>query len=391
MNETGRSGAGKVLPLVSVVTFIGFFDNNLLIPIITLYAAGLGAGVGIIGLIVGLYSLTNTAFNIVFGRLIDRIGYKYPLVAGLLGDALSMFLYTLCRLPVHLALVRMLHGTTGASIGPAPVSAIAANAGEEQKGRAMGLYGMAIGLATLVGFGLSGFIVSRLGYRAVFLLGAAFSMVGMVLGLFLPRRPPSPRPAKAAAGDGWEKARDLLKRRGLLVSYGAIFAQHFAFGGMVTLLPLYMKGLGLGAFHVGMVMAAFSVVFIVLQFPSGIISDRGGRLSPIAVSLGLGGRPLVAVPLVREFWLIVAAMALYGLAYGVLLPSPSALRAGDPAPEERGAASGIFHALLTAGIAIGAPVMGWVGSAAGVPPALALSATVMVAALVAALIMLKRV
>jgi hypothetical protein len=36
--------------------------------------------------------------------LIDRIGYKIPLIAGLIGDTLSMFLYSLSRLPVHLAL-----------------------------------------------------------------------------------------------------------------------------------------------------------------------------------------------------------------------------------------------------------------------------------------------
>ncbi len=59
---------------------------------------------GSAGLIIGLYSLTNTPANILFGRLIDRIGYKIPLIAGLIGDALSMFLYSLSRLPFHLAL-----------------------------------------------------------------------------------------------------------------------------------------------------------------------------------------------------------------------------------------------------------------------------------------------
>ncbi len=91
MNELKQLQTKRVLPITSVVTFLGFLDTTLLIPVMALYAAGLGASVGITGLIIGLYSITNTPANILFGRLIDRVGYKVPLVAGLIGDALSMF------------------------------------------------------------------------------------------------------------------------------------------------------------------------------------------------------------------------------------------------------------------------------------------------------------
>lgn len=104
MNELKQPQARQVLSIVSIVTFLGFLDTHLLIPVIALYASELKASPGIIGLIIGLYSLTNTPANILFGRLIDRIGYKIPLIAGLIGDTLSMFLYSLSRLPVHLAL-----------------------------------------------------------------------------------------------------------------------------------------------------------------------------------------------------------------------------------------------------------------------------------------------
>ena len=107
-----------------------------------------GASIGIIGLIIGLYSITNTPANILFGRLIERIGYRVPLIAGLIGDALGMFLYSVCRLPVHLALVRALHGTTGGMVGPATMSIIADYSDEAKKGRAMGFYGMSLAAAT---------------------------------------------------------------------------------------------------------------------------------------------------------------------------------------------------------------------------------------------------
>jgi predicted MFS family arabinose efflux permease len=54
-------------------------------------------------------------------------------------------------------------------------------------------------------------------------------------------------------------------------------------------------------------------------------------------------------------------------------------------------ATGIFHALLTAGVAIGAPVMGWVGGVVGVQLGLMLSAGIMVLALLVVLSIRKRI
>lgn len=383
MNESTQYQKSKVLPIVSVVTFLGFLDTYLVVPIIALYAAELNASVEIIGLIVGLYSLVNTPGNILFGRLIDRVGYKVPLVLGLIGDAVSMFLYSVCRLPVHLALVRVLHGITGATIGPATMSIMADYSKVKRRGRTMGLYGISMGIATLVGFGLSGFVASRLGYKSVFVFGAALLAIGAVLSLFLPGgRSQKNIDVKTSAVNGLEKAKDLFRRKGLVIAYCSIYAQFFTFGSVVTLLPLYVKSLGMGASYVGVALVAFAVMFIVLQFPSGVISDRAGRLKPIVVGLSIGMISLVLLPLTKVFLLLVAVMALYGVAFGILFPSISALVADHISSEERGLATGMFHALLTAGVATGAPIMGWVGGMVGVELGLKLSSGIMALALI---------
>jgi len=299
-----------------------------------LYAYELGASVGIIGLVIGLYSLTNTPANILFGRLIDRVGYKIPLIAGLIGDALSMFFYSLCRSPIHLALVRAFHGISGGLVGPATMSITAEYSDRTQRGRAMGIYGMSLATATLVGYGLSGVIASRLGYRALFLIGAGLLAIGAILSLLLPgHKKTGSMTVRTSFSEDFGKARGLLRRKGLIVAYPSIFAQYFAFGGVVS---------------------------------------------------------LVLLPSVATFPLLAAVMALYGTAYGVLFPSISALVADYSSPEERGMATGIFHAFLTAGVAIGAPVIGWVGGVVGVESGIMLSSGIMVLALVIALSTLRR-
>ncbi len=386
MNETTQPRRGSILPLLSTVTFLGFIDTNLLIPVLALYAAELGAGVGVIGLIVGLYSITNTPANLFWGWLIDKIGYKRPLMVSLAGDAISMFLYAVSGSPLSLALTRVLHGVAGASIGPATMSAIAEDsyhARQGRQGRGMGFYGISIGAATLAGFGLSGLIASRLGFAAVFYFGAALPVIGVLLSLRLPAYHHAHAAKTAERGHGWQTARSLLRRRPLVGAYTAIFAQYFTFGGVVTLLPLYVKELGLEAFHVGMSMAAFAVVFIVMQMPVGAISDRVGRLVPAGAGLALGAVALFLMPSLNTFPLLLAAMAAYGVAYGAIFPSVSALVAEQTTPQERGTATGIFHGLLTAGVAIGALAMGWTGEVWGVTTGLLTSAAVMAAALLA--------
>jgi MFS family permease len=254
----------------------------------------------------------------------------------------------------------------------------------------MSFYGMSLAAATLVGYGVSGVITSQLGYQALFLFGAGMLVIGAAISLSLPGADRKGDTAsKIPAGGGFTKVKDLLKRRGLIVTYCSVFAQYFTFGGVVTLLPLYIRGLEMEVFHVGMLLATFTIMFIIIQFPSGALSDKIGRLLPTTIGLSLGIVSLVILPSVTVFPLLAMAMALYGIAYGMLFPSISALITDHTTTEERGLATGIFHALLTAGVAIGAMVIGWTGEIMGVQPGLLLTPGIMVLALAVALATLK--
>jgi MFS family permease len=289
-----------------------------------------------------------------------------------------MVFYSLCRLPLHLGLVRVFHGITGAVVGPATMSAITGYATAEREGRVLSIYGMSIAAANLVGFGVSGVMFSRLGHDWLFFFGGAMLFAGAGLSSLLPAGRGVIRVSPTQSGGGFGMVKTLVRRRGLVVAYGSIFAQYFSFGAVVTLLPRYVvDSLGMDAFHMGMLLTVFSGIFIIIQFPSGILSDRAGRRLPIITGLGLGIASLVLLPVPSVFPLLAAVMALYGLAYGLLFPSISALVADHSQPDERGIATGIFHALLTAGVAIGAPVMGWVGEVVGIRSGLTLTAVIM--------------
>ena len=377
-------------PITLIVTLLGFVDTHLLVPIIALYASSIGASVGMVGLIVGLYSITNTPANILFGRVIDRKGHRIPLIVGLLGDALGMFCYPICKLPVHLAVVRAFHGMTGGLAGPATMAIASGHASNDHKGKIMALYGVSLATATLIGYGVSGVIASKSGYQSVFYLGSAMLLVGALLALLIPRtKNTSSVKPNISFGEEAGRIGDLFQRKGLIGSYCSIFAQYFAFGGLVTLLPLHVGNMGTEAFHVGMLLTIFTVVFILLQFPSGSLSDKVGRKMLIVAGLCLAIISLATLPMLRTFTTLTIIMGLYGASYALLFPSISALVVDQTAPQERGLAIGIFHALLTAGVAVGALIMGWMAGLVGIGIGIALSSSATVVALVVVLLVLN--
>ncbi len=184
--------------------------------------------------------------------------------------------------------------------------------------------------------------------------------------------------------------RALLRRRRLVTAYTAVFAQYFSFGGLVTLLPSYLKSIGLAPYLTGVLLATFALVFFLVQIPAGLWGDRRGRLGPLALGLLLGAVALALLPLFGVTALLLLAMAAYGLAYGLLFPSASALVGEHSRDHERGLATGVFHALFTSGVAIGAPLAGLLGQTAGIRGGLFALSCVMGAALVAVLLLGRR-
>jgi MFS family permease len=187
--------------------------------------------------------------------------------------------------------------------------------------------------------------------------------------------------SKTLPGQTSKALLSLFRRRGLIGPYVTIFAQYFSFGGVVTVLPVYIKEFGLESFHVGMMLAAFAVMFIIVQVPVGNMCDRRGRRGLSLIGIVLGITALALLPFFQTFAILAACTSLYGIAYGFIFPSTTAMLGDVTSPEERGLATGVFHALLTAGVAAGAPVMGWVAGIAGAPAGLGLSGSALFIAL----------
>src|SRR5439155_970479 len=224
--------------------------------------------------------------NLLFGRIADRVGRKLPLQVGLLWDAVSLFLYSLATTPLLLALVRVSHGIGSGLVGPSSMALVADTSTKERKGRAMALHGMSLALAVVIGFGIAGPVVARLGYPALFYVLSAGLLVGFVIAI------PISEPAQAAPrGMPWRRLFSYAGRPSPAAGYAAIFSLYFILGAFVALVPLHLQQeLGYGALAVGLSFTAFAILSLLLHYPAGILADRYGNRDRIANAVKLRDR-----------------------------------------------------------------------------------------------------
>lgn len=376
----------KLLLLVFGITFLGFIDTQLTVPIMRLYANSVGATVAIAGFIIGMYSIVNTPANIVFGPLVDKFGRKIPLILGLVGDAICMFLYSLCSTSLQLLVVRGLHGLAGAVLGLATASMVADYSPMEKRGRGMGFYAIAMGLAPLIGMMICGIIMRNpAGFNMVFYTGSALLLAAVILAFLLPQ---TEAKGKAESID-FKKIGVIAVKKANIASYAAIFSQWFMMGVITVLLPSYMVNLGMTAFHVAMVMVAVTATCAAFSYPAGLLSDKVGRKIPSIMGLSLLVIAINLIPMATSFGQLIGLGILQGIGMGCILPSALALISDNTEKGERGTAMGIFHALLTLGVAVGAPVTGVLAREVGTSLAIHLSTLMPVAAIITVLALVK--
>ncbi len=170
------------LIVISIGIFMSTLDGSILNIANPSIAEALKADMQQVQWIVTVYMLVVTASLIFFGRLGDRLGSEKVYAGGFLIFALGSFL---CSLSATLALLiafRVVQAI-GASMMMATGMGIISNTfPTHERGKALGLTGMIVGLGNMTGPGLGGFIVNEFSWQIIFLINVPIGLIGFWLG-----------------------------------------------------------------------------------------------------------------------------------------------------------------------------------------------------------------
>ena len=290
-------------------------------------------------------------FAAVWGALSDATGRRVPFIAiGAFGGAFGYA--ALAVLPSftgvtfeELLVLRFVQGAF--TIGAFSLSLTMLMDLGGGHGHNMGAGGIAIGLGTAMGAPVGGGLYG-VGPLVPLLAASACLLAAALLAFSVTDRAPACSQSPLAALAEFKRTPALF----LPYAFGFIdrlTAGFFAFVGTVY----FQARFGVEEAITGVLLACFFAPFALLQYPSGMLSDRIGRVGPIAVGSACFGLAVIGVSLAPSVLLAGTAMALVGVFGALCAPATLAL-VNDLADEgDRGTAMGGFNVVGSCGFLAG--------------------------------------
>ncbi|TVQ39134.1 MAG: MFS transporter [Spirochaetaceae bacterium] len=367
----------------------------MILPILPLHIRALGAGLSQTGIIMAMFALGSLAGSIPGGMIIGRIGKKRVMLAAVALEALLALTAALVGRPWLMAPVLLGLGMVHTVFFLARLAYFRELVPGNRRGRALSLLGGETRMGSSLGPVIGGFVADWLGFRATFVLFAAFSSAVLALvAAFVPDDGRQLRDRSAQwRENSLRRTLELLRdHRHTFVTAGfAVLALKLVREARKVLFPLWGDSIGMSASGIGVLFGVAYLVELALFYPAGSIMDRWGRKKTaipcmLVLSLGFLLLPLARTPVL--FVLLAAGAAIgNGIGAGINMTLGT-----DLAPQGRiveflalwrtvtdagGAASPAIVGFAAAGLglAAAAPVIAAVGFSGAVVMALAVEET----------------
>jgi MFS family permease len=176
--------AVRANPTVAAVSAEGFLTRlgfSMVSFVLPLYALSLGMGIGEIGLLYALRTVTTILVKPLMGWAADRFGRKRSLVAAVALRCVMGLLFAFATRPWHLYAIRILHGMMTAARDPSATALIAEHGDKRKMASAFAWNTTARELGRSLGFGVAGLLLELVGsYRLIFVVAFFTSCAALV-------------------------------------------------------------------------------------------------------------------------------------------------------------------------------------------------------------------
>ena len=347
MHTEERRSVG-VIALVAMIRMFGLFS---LLPVLSLYAAGLDSATPLlIGLAVGAYGLTQAGLQVPLGALSDRVGRLPVIVGGLLVFAAGSVLAGLSESIYGVIAGRLLQGAGAIS---ATLTALITDATRpEVRTRSMAVFGIGIGGSFMIAMVLGPVIAAHFGVVSLFWIAAVLAVLAaLLLGLL----PEVPQPQARAS---WS----LLPafRRDLLRLDFYVFLLHAIMTATFVALPfLLTTRLGMPLMDHWKMYVGALVVSLGITVPMIMRDHHRGR----ARLLGLAVTLMLVAQLTLTFagfsvWTVFLALVVYFAGFNFLEAGLPARLSVLAEKDVRGASLGVFSSSQFLGAFVGGLIGG---------------------------------
>ncbi|HVR02112.1 MAG TPA: MFS transporter [Polyangia bacterium] len=339
------------LPLLTLVNGFNYLDRQVVYGMTPAIQAAFHLTNRQVGYLAFANLVVFAATSLISGPVADRVGPRRVIFAGILVWSIATIGSALSSSFHMLLFFRALVGVGEGAYGPSANALLCADAPPEKRGRAMGIYNVGMALGGTLGLCLGALLEPLIGWRNVFWLAGAPSMMLALTSAFIAAPARVELPTKLPA---WKY---LLKPTYVLALAGGVTA---TFG--ASALIFWTRQLVIEVRHLSVLVGSVYMLFVGLVcgvggvVVGGYAGDRLSRRAKGGHALAIGVSMLVAVP-VGSFALFtetkVAFMAFTALAAFLLsvYNGPSAAVVDELGPPQ-------FAATLQAVFLFGIHVLG---------------------------------
>lgn len=343
---------------IYIIILIAFLDTFSQLPIIAPFAQDLGATSLSIGLIIGVYSLTNIFGNLIAGIWIDKFGRKKILISGMLFVSVCLIAYTFVTTPQQLLGIRMLHGIGGGLLIPAAFALLGDNAHTKNRGKIMAFSGACVGASAIIGPAFGAITTQILGINFVFIIISVLFLVTALLIMVFLKESTIPKQSDKVTFENNHFSK-LLLLPPLINAYIGAFSLMLTLGILAYMLPFKLEATQQSAIFSGMLLSTFGIVAILFfLLPTNQLFDKIRREKLILAGMLLVVVALVILSSFSQLIILFAAMIFYGVGFACIFPSVTALVLDHARENERGKAFGLFYAFFSLGVVFGSFFIG---------------------------------
>jgi MFS family permease len=358
-----ENSQGRFFSRDFVLSLAGYFFLYMSISLFYIYPLffkSLPVSQGRIGMIMGITSITAIAVRPFFGPLIDRRGAKRVSLLGLCLMAACVPLFHLVRDAGLLPLA--LRALTGVGWGISMTATIALCsdlAPVRKMAQSIGVVGAAGLVANAFGPLVGEELIGRWGFGALFNVSLGFLLLslGCLAAARESIRCDDDRPAGAAGLLKFVTLGPLVLMGMMTISHGAVRSSVLYF------VALFGRSIGLP--RVGPFFLVFSGAAILTRLLIGDISDRIGRKQVIFPAALIIAFNLLVISQVRSFPLFLLSGFVAGFGQGLIFPALCTYIIDSLGLANKGLALSFYLSLFDVGMALGAPLFGWVSDLGG--------------------------
>lgn len=353
----------SLIPSVYIPTLLFSIGQGAVLPVIPLYALGLGASVAGAAFVLSMRGIGTMLMDIPGGILESRFGDKAVMLTGTAIVALVAVGASFASSPVVLGGLVLLMGGGWAFWLLARLAYVSEVVPLEHRGRALSIVGGTNRIGTFIGPIVGGFIAREFGLESAFYLqavlglGAALVMTVSVRG--------SVRPERTDGHSTYRRfANTVTGHYRVFITAGiAVVALQLLRQARQVFVPLWGDSIGLDVAQIGLILGMSSAVDMTLFYPVGTAMDRWGRKWVAVPSLLVLSAGLALVPVTESFLALAAVGMLTGFGNGLGAGVGMTLGADFAPAESRGEFLGVWRLIGDVGTA-GGPLL--IGLLAGV-------------------------